>query len=303
MSLLVVGSIAFDSVATPFGERRDILGGAASYFSVGASLFTPVRLAGVVGEDFPEEHIQLFRERGIDLEGLQRVPGGLTFRWAGRYEGRMDVAETLETHLNVLGECTPSLPERFRETEYVLLANDHPKNQLAVARAMTAPKLLMMDTMNLWIDHNRDELLEVLTAVDALVCNDEEARSLGENTNLIGAMKTIRECGPRIVLVKKGEHGSIVLMDDRFFALPAWPLEKVVDPTGAGDTFASGVMGWLARQDRVDFPTLKTAMAYGTVVASYNVEAFGLDKLRTLRWGDIERRYQEFIRFLDLGLE
>ena len=301
MSLLVVGSIALDTVATPFGERKNILGGAASYFSMGASLFTGVRLAGVIGDDFPAEHVELFKSRDIDLTGLRRIEGGKTFRWSGRYEGRMDMAETLDTQLNVLGDCQPEIPESFLDSNFVLLANDAPKNQLSVAKQMSDSTFIMMDTMNLWIDHFLDDVHEVLGAVHGLVCNDEEARALGKDSNLIAAMKKINAMGPGTVLVKKGEHGAIVLSDGRFFALPAFPLEEVKDPTGAGDTFAAGVMGYLAREGRFDFQTLKTAMAYGTVVASYNVEDFGLDRLRQLSWGDIEERYQQFVSFLNLG--
>ncbi|MEE9391380.1 MAG: PfkB family carbohydrate kinase [Planctomycetota bacterium] len=300
MSLLVVGSIALDSIETPHGTHENILGGAASYFSVGASLFTPVRLVGVIGEDFPPEHVEFFKTRDIDLAGLRKIEGGKTFRWKGKYEGRMDVAETLDTQLNVLGDCRPEVPEQFLDTEFVLLANDNPENQLHVAKQMKSARFVMMDTMNLWIDHFRDGVKEVLGVVNAIICNDEEARVLGGSSNLIRAMKNIQKLGPETVLVKKGEHGAIILSKDRGFALPAYPLETVVDPTGAGDTFAAGVMGYLAGKGEVSFRDLKLAMAYGTVVASYNVEGFGLDRLRTLTFGDVQSRYEEFVIFLDL---
>lgn len=300
MTLLVVGSIALDTVETPHGLRENVLGGAASYFSVGASLFAPVRLVGVIGEDFPAEHVELFKSREIDLTGLRRIEGGKTFRWSGKYIGRMDVAETLDTQLNVLGECSPEIPESYRDTEFVLLANDHPANQLAVAEGMKNARFIMMDTMNLWIDQFRDDVKKVLKAVNALVCNDEEARALGESDNLIKAMRNIQAMGPETILVKKGEHGAIVLSGEEGYAIPAYPLETVVDPTGAGDTFASGVMGYLAREGKTDFGSLKRAMVYGTVVASYNVEAFSLDRLKTLSWADIEKRYEEFLPFLSL---
>jgi sugar/nucleoside kinase (ribokinase family) len=303
MTLLVVGSIALDTVETPHGLRENVLGGAASYFSVGASLFAPVRLVGVIGEDFPTEHVQLFETREIDLKGLRRIEGGKTFRWTGKYIGRMDVAETLDTQLNVLGECRPEIPDSYLDTEFVLLANDHPANQLAVAESMKNAKFIMMDTMNLWIDHHRDDVKKVLGAVNALVCNDEEARALGDSHNLIKAMRNIQAMGPETVLVKKGEHGAIVLSGDQGYAIPAYPLETVVDPTGAGDTFASGVMGYLAREGKTDFASLKRAMVYGTVVASYNVEAFSLDRLKTLTWADVEQRYEEFLPFLSLDHE
>lgn len=301
MSLLVVGSVALDTIKTPFGERRDILGGAASYFSVGASLFTKVRLVGVIGEDFPAEHVEFLRSRNIDLSGLTRIGGGKTFRWSGRYVGRMDSAETLETQLNVLGEHRPPIPENFLDSQFILLANDKPDNQLHVAERMKSRKFMMMDTMNLWIDHFRDGLKRVLTVVDGIVLNDEEARALGGDSNLIAAMRKISAMGPKTVLVKKGEHGSIIFSDGRYFALPAYPLESVRDPTGAGDTFAAGVMGYLASTGEVTFANLKLAMLYGTVLASYNVEDFGLDRLRTLTRADIDRRHAEFVEFLRHG--
>ena len=300
MTLLVVGSIALDSIETPLGEHPNILGGAASYFSVGASLFTRVRLAGVIGEDFPQAHLDFFATRNVNLEGLRKIEGGKTFRWTGRYVGRMDVAETLETQLNVLGDCPPELPDSFRDSEFVLLANDHPANQLSVTEQLTNPKFVMMDTMNLWIAEFRDDVHKVLKVVDGIVCNDEEARALGKDSNLIAAMKNIAAMGPSTVLIKKGEHGAIVLSDGKFFALPAFPLAEVKDPTGAGDTFASGVMGYLAKVSSTEFREMKRAMSYGTVVASYNVEDFGLDRLRELTWEDIEQRHAVFREFLSL---
>lgn len=298
MSLLVVGSVALDTVKTPFGEKKEILGGAASYFSVGAALFTRVRLVGVIGEDFPPEHVAFFQSRDIDLAGLTRVKGGKTFRWSGRYVGRMDAAETLETQLNVLGENRPPIPESFLDSEFILLANDKPENQLHVAERMKRRRFMMMDTMNLWIDHFRNDLERVLRVVDGIVLNDEEARALGGDSNLITAMRRISAMGPGTVLVKKGEHGSILHSEGKFFALPAYPLESVRDPTGAGDTFAAGVMGYLASTGECSFVQMKRAMLYGTVLASYNVEDFGLDRLRTLTRADIDERHAEFVRFL-----
>jgi cytidine kinase len=301
MSLLVVGSVALDTVKTPFGERQEILGGAASYFAVGASLFTRVRLVGVIGQDFPEQHVDFLRSRDIDLAGLTRIEGGKTFRWTGRYVGRMECAETLETQLNVLGDHRPPIPEGFLDSEFVLLANDKPDNQLHVAQKMKKKKFMMMDTMNLWIEHFRDGLERVLRVVDGVVLNDEEARSLGGDSNLITAMRKISAMGPGCVLVKKGEHGSILHAHGRFFALPAYPLEKVHDPTGAGDTFAAGVMGYLAQAGDASFAQMKRAMVYGTVLASYNVEDFGLDRLRTLTWDDVAARHRELVEFLEHG--
>lgn len=298
MSLLVVGSMALDNIATPHGERRAILGGAASFFSVGARNFGPVSMVGVVGDDFPEEHLRMFRGRDIDTSGVERRPGALTFRWTGRYEGRMDVAETLKTELNVLGSFRPTLPSGFAGARYAFLANGDPVTQLHVRKQLTNPRFVLLDTMNFWIDGSRAALLDAMRQVDGVIMNDDEARSLGKSQNLIRAITTIAELGVRTLIVKKGEHGSVLLRDGQLFALPAYPLEDVRDPTGAGDSFASGFMGALAESEDLSFAGLKRCLAYGTIVASFTVEGFGLERLLEIDRATIERRLEAFLAFV-----
>lgn len=297
MSLLVVGSVALDTIATPHGERLGILGGAASFFSVGARHFSGVRLVGVVGEDFPEAHLDLFRSRGIDLAGLERRNGGRTFRWSGRYEGRMDTAETLRTDLNVLGSFKPELPASYLDSRYAFLANTDPVTQSYVRAQLRNPRFVLLDTMNFWIDGSKAALQEAMRGVDGVIMNDDEARALGSSPNLIRAMTNIANQGVRTLVVKKGEHGSVLLRDGQLFALPAYPLEEVRDPTGAGDSFASGFMGCLAEREDLTFSGLKLCLAYGTVVASYTVEGFGLERLLQIDRQDIERRLEAFLAF------
>jgi sugar/nucleoside kinase (ribokinase family) len=300
MSLLVVGSVALDTVTTPHGHRENVLGGSCSFFSVGASILTRVRMVGAIGDDFPEEHLSLFRKRNIDLAGLERVRGGKTFRWAGRYQPRMDTRETLWTDLNVLGRFKPELPTEFRETEFLFLANGDPVTQTYVLDQMKNPRFVLLDTMNLWIDTAREKLLALLSRVDGLILNDEEARSLAHDENLISAMRTIRRLGPKILIVKKGEHGAVLLHDDRYFAVPAYPLVEVKDPTGAGDSFASGVMGRVAVTGDLSLAGLKSAMVFGTVVASFCVEDFSLGGLVGIAEADVERRVTDFTDFIRL---
>lgn len=297
MTVLVVGSVALDSIATPFGVRENILGGAACYFSVAASFFSKVRLVGVVGDDFPAEHVELLRSRGVALDGLERRAGSKTFRWTGSYEGRMDVAKTLKTELNVLGAFKPDVPAAWRKSPFVFLANGDPVTQLHVLDQMEGPAFTMVDTMNLWIEHARPKLLEVWRRVDGVVLNDEEARAMGESQNLVRAMNNIASRGVRLLVVKKGEHGSVMLKDGEFFALPAYPLEEVRDPTGAGDTFAAGFMGSLAETGDRSWSGLKQALAYATVTASYTVEKFSLDRLFEIGRADLDRRRDAFLAF------
>ncbi len=297
MSVLVVGSIALDSVATPFGVRENILGGAACFFSVAASFFAPIRLTGVVGDDFPDEHVAMLRERGIDLLGLERRRGAKTFRWTGSYEGRMDTAKTIKTELNVLGAFRPEIPAAWRKSPYVFLANGDPVTQAHVLDQLEGPCFTMVDTMNLWIEHARPKLLEVWGRVDGVILNDEEARTMGGSQNLVRAMNAIAARGVRLVVVKKGEHGSVMLKDGEFFALPAYPLEEVHDPTGAGDTFAAGFMGRLAETGDTSWTGLKHALAYATVTASFTVEKFSLDRLLEIRREDLDRRREAFLAF------
>ena len=298
MSLIVVGSMALDSVSTPFGDRENILGGAACFFSVGARNFTPVRLVGVVGDDFPEEHIAMLRDKGIDLEGLERRAGARTFRWKGAYEGRMDVAETLDTQLNVLGEFKPTLPESYLDSRYAFLANGDPVTQAHVASQLKNPSFVLLDTMNFWIEGSQDRLWEAIGKVDGVIMNDDEARALGNSSNLIRAMQNVARKGVRTLIVKKGEHGSVLLREGELFALPAYPLEEVHDPTGAGDSFASGVMGCLAERDDLSLDGFKMALAYGTVVASFTVESFGLERIKAVKREEIDRRLEAFLAFV-----
>ena len=297
MCVLVVGSIAFDTVETPYGKVENALGGAAVYFSYAASFFCPVRLVGVVGEDFPDDFRKVLQPRDIDLAGLE-VTSGKTFRWSGSYEGAMNSAETKATELNVLGDFDPKVPAAFRNTPFVLLANGAPTTQKSVVEQMDKPKFVVADTMNFWIDNTRDELVELLGMIDGLVCNDEEARMLSGEANLIRAAKAIQKLGPSTIIVKKGEHGSIIVGPDWFFALPAYPAETVVDPTGAGDSFAGGFMGYLGSVGEVTPAGLKQAAAYGTMVASFNIEDFSLKRFQKLTREEIDARLAEFRQML-----
>jgi len=294
MSLLVVGSIALDSVQTPFGVADDALGGSATYFSYAASYFTPVRLVGVVGEDFPPEHRALLEKRGVDTSGLVIEKGGKTFRWRGKYEGDMNNAETLEVHLNVLGTFNPDLSAAFAETPFVFLANGSPSMQRKVLSQSKGRKLAVADTMNFWIETQRDELLALLKEVDGLVLNDGEARMLTEEVNLVRAGEKVLALGPQFVIIKKGEHGAMFLSADQSFVMPAYPLNDVVDPTGAGDSFAGGFMGYLASVGRTDPAALKTAMAYGSVVASFNVQDFSLRRFQRTERPEIDKRLEAY---------
>ncbi|HEX8202666.1 MAG TPA: PfkB family carbohydrate kinase, partial [Isosphaeraceae bacterium] len=290
MSLLVVGSIALDSVETPFGIVDEALGGSATFFSYAASFFTPVRLVGVVGADFPAEHRRMLEARDVDTTGLVVQPGGSTFRWRGKYEGDMNQAETLEVHLNVLGTFDPELPAGFVDTPFVFLANGSPVVQRKVLAQARGRTLAVADTMNFWIETQRDELYALLREVDGLVLNDGEARLLTEEVNLVRAGLRVLDLGPKFVIIKKGEHGALFLGPEGAFVMPAFPVADVVDPTGAGDSFAGGFMGYLASTGRTDPAALKTAMAYGTVVASLTVEDFSLRRLQGADRAEIDRR-------------
>jgi len=298
MPLLVIGSVALDSVHTPRDVREDVLGGSAVYFSYAASFFTSVRLVGVVGEDWPEEHTLFLRSRRIDTRGLQVVPGGKTFRWRGRYETNMNDRETLEGHLNVLGDFDPVLPEDFKRCPYVFLANGSPQAQLKVLDQLTGPRLVVADTMDLWIRNNHDELMQLFRRIEGLVLNDSEAMLLTGDENLVRAGQRIRELGPKFVVIKKGEHGAMFFSQHETYVLPAYPTERVIDPTGAGDSFAGGMMGYLSEANNFDPPTLKRAMAYGILVASFNVEDFSLERLKEITREDLEFRLRQYQRML-----
>ncbi|MGH8094831.1 MAG: PfkB family carbohydrate kinase [Chthoniobacterales bacterium] len=295
MSVLVLGSIALDTVKTPVEEHADQLGGSASYAAVGASFFSPVNLVGVVGDDFPESEFEFWKQRKIDAAGVQRVPGK-TFRWSGEYAWDLNTRETRSVALNVFEDFEPELPERFRDTEFVLLANIAPSLQSHVLNQVRRPRFIVADTMDLWIETTRQDLDALLPRVDLLILNDSEARQMTGDTSLIRAGRAIRRMGPKYVAVKKGEHGALLFGPDDFFSCGAYPLEDIHDPTGAGDTFAGGLAGYLAGQDaeEVDFNLLRRAVIFGSVLASFNVEAFSLNRLRRLTNEEIEERYEMF---------
>jgi sugar/nucleoside kinase (ribokinase family) len=296
MSVLVVGSVALDTVKTPFEEHADLLGGSASYAAVGVSFFSPVNMVGVVGDDFPAAHVDFFKSRRIDLEGLQTVPGK-TFRWSGEYMLDMNVRETRSVALNVFEHFNPVLPPAYRTTALALLANIGPNLQNNVLDQMDRPDFVIADTMDLWIDIALDDLKRLLKRVDMLILNDSEARQLTRQTSLVKAGQQIQKMGPRFVAVKKGEHGCLLFGEDGdFFSCGAYPLEDVHDPTGAGDTFAGGLAGYLASTTRgeISFTDLRKAVVMGSVLASFNVEQFSLERMRTLSKDDIKRRYADF---------
>ena len=295
MSVLVVGSIALDTVKTPFEEHADLLGGSASYAALGASFFSPVNLVGIVGDDFPKAHIELLRARDIDLAGVQIVPGK-TFRWSGEYMLDMNVRETRSVELNVFEHFTPVLPDAYKAASLVLLANIGPNLQNHVLDQVQSPRFVIADTMDLWINIARPELMRLIQRVDLLILNDSEARLLTQETSLVRAGAKIRALGPRYVVVKKGEHGALLFGPDEFFSCGAYPLEDILDPTGAGDTFAGGVAGFLASTCRGDvhFGDLRKAIVWGSVLASFNVEAFSLERLRTLTQNNIDERSEMF---------
>jgi sugar/nucleoside kinase (ribokinase family) len=297
MGLLVVGSIALDTVKTPFGKVKDALGGSATYFSTSASFFAKVDLVGVVGEDFSARHINFLKKRGVDLKGLKKEKGR-TFRWTGEYEYDLNKANTKCTHLNVFSTFNPRLPEEYKKDKFVFLANIHPNLQINVLRQIKKPRLVACDSMNLWIETERKELLKLLKEVDLFVLNDSEARELTRQSNLARAARTIRSYGPRMVIIKKGEHGSLLFFNGRFFSAPAYPLEDVYDPTGAGDTFAGGLMGYLAKTEDLSEKNIRRGIIYGSVMASFVVEDFSLNRMRSLTSKDIRSRYKEFERLV-----
>jgi sugar/nucleoside kinase (ribokinase family) len=292
-SILLVGSIGLDTLETPFGRVEDVLGGSASYFALAASLYAPVRMVAVVGDDFPHAHVNLLESHGVDLTGLQRVPGK-TFRWSGRYRYDMNSRDTLDTQLNVFADFNPEIPEAHRQSEIVFLANIHPQLQLQVLEQVRQPRLVALDSMNLWIDIAREALDKVITRVDVVMMNDEEARQYADTYNLIGAAQNILARGPKTVIIKKGEHGCLVAGRHGVFAIPGYPLDDVQDPTGAGDAFAGGVIGYLASRNDYSWRTLKSALVHGSVVGSFTVQSFGVDRLAALTRPEVEERYALF---------
>ncbi|HUT13974.1 MAG TPA: PfkB family carbohydrate kinase [Thermoguttaceae bacterium] len=298
MSLVVVGSVALDTVETPSQRREDVLGGSASYFSYAASFFAPVRLVSVVGEDWPAEHTRLLESRNIDTSELYVVPGGKTFRWTGKYQPNMNDRDTLDVQLNVMDDFNPTLSEESRRCRFLFLANDPPQLQMRILEQCPGTTLTMADTMDLWINNEREGLLELLERIDGMVLNDSEAILLTGEDNLVRAGHLVREMGPRFVVIKKGEHGAMFFSKHETYVLPAYPTPDVVDPTGAGDSFAGGMMGYLAAQGSFDPKTLKEALAYGTLAASFTVEDFSLDGLKKIERADLEHRMEEYRRML-----
>ncbi len=298
MPLVVVGSVALDRVETPNETRDELLGGSAAYFAYAASYFTPVKLVSVVGEDWPPEHTRLLQSRNVDTAGMQVVSGAKTFRWSARYLEDMNQRETLEVHLNAMNQFDPVLPEEYRRCKFLFLANDPPALQMKVLEQCPGTALTMADTMDLWINSQREGLLELLTRIDGLVLNDSEAILLTGESNLVLAGHRVRELGPRFVVIKKGEHGVMFFSQQETYVLPAFPTPHVVDPTGAGDSFAGGMMGYLAEQGNYEPKTLKQALAYGTLAASFTVEDFSLDRLQQIEREDIQRRMVEYKRML-----
>lgn len=296
MSLLIVGSLAYDSIETPYEKVEDALGGSSSYISFASSYFTkPIEIVGVVGDDFKSEHLQIFKDKNIGLEGVQIVEGGKTFRWGGKYHHDFNQRDTIYTDLNVFADFNPVIPEKCKESEYVMLGNIDPTLQLSVLDQVRDSKFVVCDTMNLWIDIKKDELLKVLKRIDVIIVNDSEAKLLTSEPNLIKAAKVIKEMGPQIVIIKKGEHGALLFAEDKIFSAPALPMEVVFDPTGAGDTFAGGFIGYLHRTKNHSFENLKRAVIYGSTLASYCVEQFSTRGIENLDTEKIRARFNQFV--------
>ncbi|MDR1384401.1 MAG: PfkB family carbohydrate kinase [Planctomycetaceae bacterium] len=295
MSLLVVGSVAYDNIKTPIEHRENILGGSATFAAYAASFFAPVQIVGVVGEDWLPEHTKCFRDHGIDTEGLEIEKGGKTFRWSGKYLDNMNDRETLDTQLNVLGNFKPKLPESCRQTKYIFLGNGAPSTGLEALNQIHGADLVVADTMDLWINIARDDLDKLLQRIDGLVLNDSEAKQLTGEINTLSAGRKILENGLKFVVVKKGEHGAFFLSRDKIYVVPAFPTENVVDPTGAGDSFAGAMFAYIAAQNgQLDETTIKNALVYGTLIASFCVEGFSLERLQKINSAEIETRLSQF---------
>jgi sugar/nucleoside kinase (ribokinase family) len=292
MSVLVVGSVALDSVETPFGKADDVLGGSATFFSAAASILTPVQLVGVVGSDYPVERLEALRDRGVDLAGLEHADGP-SFRWRGRYRHDLNSAETLETQLGVFSRFSPKIPEQFRNAPFVFLGNIDPRLQLDVLQQVQKPTLVACDTMNFWIQSRRPDLLTLLEQVDLVTLNDGEARQLTEKVNLVQAARWIMDIGPKTVIIKKGEHGAFMFTGDSIFFAPAFPLENVFDPTGAGDSFAGGFIGYLARTGDLSEANMRRAVMYGSAMGSFAVEKFSTERLMSLTREELDARIRQ----------
>jgi len=307
MSLLVIGSVAFDAIETPFGKTDKIIGGAATYISLASSYFTPkVNLVAVVGEDFPHNDIEMLRSHGVDTEGLQIKEGEKSFFWQGRYHNDMNSRDTLVTELNVLGDFDPIIPENYQDCEFLMLGNLAPSVQRTVIeRLKNRPRLIAMDTMNFWMEIALDELMKSIALTDILIINDEEARQLSGEYSLLKASRVIRDMGPKYLIIKKGEHGALLFYENHVFYAPALPLEEVFDPTGAGDSFAGGFIGYLAHSGDISFNNMKRAIIFGSAMASFCVEKFGTERLIGLTTAEINRRIEQFIALsqIDITLE
>jgi sugar/nucleoside kinase (ribokinase family) len=305
MSLIVVGSVAFDAIETPFGKTDKIIGGAATYISLSASYFTKTsKVVAVVGGDFPDEKIKLMQDHGIDTEGIEVKENEKSFFWSGKYHNDMNTRDTVTTELNVLGDFDPKIPESYQGSEYLMLGNLAPSVQKQVIeRLHTRPKLIAMDTMNFWMDIALDDLKETMKLVDVISINDEEARQLSGEYSLVKAAKKIKEMGPKIIIIKKGEHGALLFGENEVFFAPALPLEDVFDPTGAGDTFAGGFIGYLAKTNDISFENMKRAIIYGSAMASFCVEKFGTEKIEGLKDSEVEERIQEFVDLVQFEIE
>lgn len=298
--ILVVGSLAYDSISTPAGKAEDTLGGSANYFGLSASLFAPVSVVGVVGEDYKDTDMDLLRNHGVDISGIQRVQGK-TFRWAGQYSGDMNEAQTLKTDLNVFADFHPAIPEKFKDSDFLFLANIDPVLQMDVLNQVKKPKIIAADTMNFWIHSKLADLKKLLTKIDILLINEGEAKMLSGASNAVAAAKKIMGMGPKSVVIKRGEYGFLLFMENQYFILPAFPISEVVDPTGAGDTFAGGFMGYLAKTDSpLNFDQVKRAAVYGTLMASHTVQDFGVKPLKNLTLAEVEKRHREYLSVIAL---
>jgi sugar/nucleoside kinase (ribokinase family) len=303
MSLLTVGTVAFDDIQTPYGHAEKVIGGACTYISWAASYFTnDIRLTSIVGADFPTEEIKELEARGVKMDGLKIVEDGKTFFWAGKYHENMNQRDTLQTDLNVLDDFDPELPDSYKDSQYVMLGNLTPDIQIRVMEQLTAPKLIVLDTMNFWMDIAMDRLKVAIAKVDVLTINDEEARQLSGEYSLVKAAEKIFTMGPKFLIIKKGEHGAMLMSPDKTFYCPALPLAEVKDPTGAGDTFAGGFMGYLAKTEDTSFENMKKAVVFGSTMASFCVEEFSLGKMKTLTPADIDSRIQEFVQLMSVDL-
>ncbi|MGS2740698.1 PfkB family carbohydrate kinase [Sinomicrobium sp. M5D2P17] len=303
--LLAVGSMAFDAIETPFGKTDKILGGAAPYIGLAASQFDiDIAVVSIVGEDFPEKYLSLLQDRNIDISAIEIVKGGKTFFWSGKYHNDLNSRDTIETQLNVLGDFNPVVPENYKDADVVMLGNLHPNTQLGVIEQMARkPKLIVLDTMNFWMNNTWDELMQVIAKVDVITINDEEARQLTNEYSLVKAAQKIREMGPEYVVIKKGEHGALLFHEDNVFFAPALPLEEVFDPTGAGDTFAGAFSGYIAATGDISFDNMKNAVIYGSNLASFCVEKFGTERMQQLSKSEIQRRLLQFKELTQFEIE